>query len=70
MIGARKIKTIAWRLVHELERLLPAEVVQNQLSLFKQTLSQKKNDKNKIYSLHEPEVCCIPKGKEHKQLYL
>lgn len=66
MAAARKIKTIAWRLVRELERLLPKETVQNQLSLFKQVLSQKKKDKNKIYSLHEPEVCCIAKGKEHK----
>ena len=24
-------------------------------------------DKNKIYSLHEPQVYCIAKGKDHKQ---
>jgi len=66
MAAARKIKTIAWRLVRELERLLPAGIVQDQLALFKQVLSQKKKDKNKIYSLHEPEVSCIAKGKEHK----
>ena len=29
--------------------------------------AQKKNDKDKIYSLHEPEVECISKGKEHKK---
>lgn len=29
-------------------------------------LTQKKDDKNKIYSLHEPDVLCIAKGKEHK----
>ena len=28
---------------------------------------QKRKDKNKIYSLHEPEVYCISKGKEHKK---
>ena len=28
-------------------------------------LSQQRNDK-KIYSLHEPHVCCIAKGKDHK----
>ena len=27
---------------------------------------QQKNDKNKIYSLHEPEVYCVAKGKDHK----
>jgi len=29
-------------------------------------LTQQKDDKNKIYSIHEPEVLCISKGKEHK----
>ena len=28
-------------------------------------LVQEKNTKKKIYSLHEPEVCCIDKGKDH-----
>ena len=30
-------------------------------------MAQKRGSKNKIYSLHEPEVCCISKGKEHKK---
>ena len=30
-------------------------------------LEQKRYDKNKIYSLHEPEVYCIAKGKAHKK---
>jgi transposase, IS5 family len=30
-------------------------------------LNQNKDDKNKIYSLHEPEVACIAKVKEHKK---
>ena len=29
-------------------------------------LTQKREDSNKIYSIHEPEVLCIAKGKEHK----
>jgi len=29
-------------------------------------LTQKRDDSNKIYSLHEPGVLCIAKGKEHK----
>ena len=28
---------------------------------------QERSDKNKVYSLHEPGVCCISKGKEHKK---
>ena len=30
-------------------------------------MAQKKTDSNKIYSLHEPDVQCISKGKEHKK---
>ena len=37
------------------------------LALFKKVLAQKKTDSNKIYSLHEPHVQCISKGKEHKK---
>ncbi|WKN42773.1 IS5 family transposase [Tunicatimonas pelagia] len=65
----RKIKTIAGRLVRELNRKLTAPVkayYQEQLALFERVLNQKRHDKNKVYSLHAPEVCCIAKGKEHK----
>jgi len=63
----RKIKTIAGRLVRELERKLPAGKYAEDLELYKKVLSQKRNDTNKIYSLHEPHVQCISKGKEHKK---
>lgn len=32
-----------------------------------QILNQKRGDNNKIYSIHEPTVACIAKGKEHKK---
>ncbi len=63
----RKVKTIAGRLVRELGRKLPPGLYQNTLTLFKKVLAQKKADHNKIYSLHEPHVQCISKGKEHKK---
>jgi IS5 family transposase len=64
----RKVKTIAGRLVRELERnLSPDSHYQTDIDLFKKVLLQKRNDSNKIYSLHEPEVQCISKGKEHKK---
>lgn len=63
----KKIKTIAGRLVRELERKLPPDMDQGFLTLFKKVLAQKKSDSNKIYSLHEPHVQCISKGKEHKK---
>lgn len=66
----RKIKTIAGRLVREIERKLPAERLGEHsmsLALFKRVLAQKREDTNKVYSLHEPTVECIAKGKEHKK---
>ncbi len=63
----RKMKTIAGRLVRELERKLPQGLYQTELVLFKKVLKQKRQDSHKIYSLHEPNVSCISKGKEHKK---
>ncbi|MBI4945373.1 MAG: transposase, partial [Bacteroidetes bacterium] len=64
----RKVKTIAGRLVRELERKLPSENnYSSSLTLFKKVLAQKRNDTQKIYSLHESHVQCISKGKEHKK---
>lgn len=63
----RKVKTIAGRLVRELERKLPAGLYAAELVLFNKVLFQKRYDHNKIYSLHEPHVQCISKGKEHKK---
>lgn len=63
----RSIKTIAGRLVRELQRLLaenPSYV--EVLNFYQKVIDQQRNTKNKIYSIHEPEVCCISKGKEHK----
>jgi len=55
-------------LVRELERKLPeGHSFGSKLKLFQQVLNQNKTDKNKIYSLHETEVCCISKGKAHKK---
>jgi IS5 family transposase len=63
----KKVKTIAGRLVRELQRKLPAESYKTDLALFERVLRQKRQDKNKVYSLHEPEMVCISKGKEHKK---
>ena len=37
------------------------------LEVAKRVLKQKKGDSQKVYSLHEPEVYCLSKGKEHKK---
>ena len=66
----RKIRTIAGRLVRELERKLDEKTLeqyQPRFEIFKKVLSQQRHSKNKIYSLHEPHVSCIAKGKAHKE---
>ena len=63
----RKLKTIARRLVRELERKLPEGNYTTELELYKKVLAQEKNSKQKIYSLHQPDVYCMSKGKAHKK---
>jgi IS5 family transposase len=63
----KKVKTIAGTLVRELQKKLPAESYATDLELFERVLHQKQQDKNKVCSLHEPEVLCISKSKEHKK---
>lgn len=67
--AARKIKTIAGRLVRDLERKMTDDQLAfygRKLNLFHQILQQQRDTKNKIYSIHEPHVKCIAKGKEAK----
>jgi IS5 family transposase len=66
----RKIKTIAGRQVRDIERQFTQEQKNKYQDLFiilNKILIQQKGDKNKIYSIHEPEVSCIAKGKEAKK---
>ena len=66
----KKVKTIAGVLVRELNRKLsPQSVIKHsgRLALYDKVLKQKRQDSNKIYSLHEPDVKCYTKGKEHKK---
>ena len=64
----RRLRTIAGRLVRELDRNLPDKKgYEKMFELFYKVLLQKRNGRDKTYSLHEPEVQCISKGKEHKK---
>jgi IS5 family transposase len=66
----RKMKVIAGRLIRELERKLGAPVREEQrasFALYRRVLKQKPPDREKIYSLHEPQVYCLSRGKEHKK---
>ena len=66
----RRIRTIAGCLIRDFRRnagdraeLLYAE----ELGLIKRVLRQKHHDKSKVYSLHDPDVLSIAKGKAHKK---
>ena len=66
----RRVKTMANALLRDLTRKLsqssrPAR--HEELLRYRRAVNQERHDKNKIYSLHEPEVSCICKGKEHKK---
>ena len=66
----RRIKSIAGRQVRDIERQFNDDQKEKYEELFiilNKILSQKKQDKNKIYSIHEPDVNCIAKGKEAKK---
>ena len=66
----KKLHTICGRLIREVERKLTAAELKNYghyLELYHRVHKQKRQDKNKIYSLHEPQVQCISKGKAHKR---
>ena len=63
-----KMRTIAGRLVRELLRELPADSgYRPHLELCTKFVNGELIDGHKIYSLHEPDVLCISKGKEHKK---
>ena len=68
--ASKRIKIIAGRLVRELYRKLTPKGLSEHntaLQLFQKVLAQQRTDSNKIYSLHEPDVKCYSKGKEHKK---
>ena len=64
----RRMRTIAGRLVRELLRELPSDSkYREHLELCLRFVNGELLDGHKIYSLHEPDVLCICKGKEHKK---
>lgn len=68
--AARRIKVIAGRVVRDVDRKMnngQREKYAPQMDIFNKILAQKKNSSNKIYSIHQPHVKCIAKGKEAKK---
>ena len=66
----KRLRTIAHSMIRELRRKLSSHCLfwhyQKDFLMYEKVLGQQPKDKNKIYSLHEPEVYCIAKGKDHK----
>jgi transposase, IS5 family len=64
----RKLRTQLGRVVREIERQVtePSEKLAKLLATAHRIHAQQRHDKNKVYSVHEPEVECIAKGKAGK----
>ncbi len=70
LAARRRIKVIAGKIFRDLVRkMTEAQRLKyaKKFSIFNRVLTQNKNSKNKVYSLHQPQVSCIAKGKEHKK---
>ncbi len=65
----RKLRTFLGRVLRNLERFVgPLKPPQAELVRISRRLyEQKRDDKQKVYSVHAPEVACISKGKAHKR---
>jgi transposase, IS5 family len=65
----KQLNTILGRVTRDIERkaVEPSAVLKEHLSLAKQLKEQKRDSKNKVYSVHEPQVQCIAKGKAHQR---
>ncbi len=65
----RKLRTYVGRLIRDIENKATGidEALATLLTRADRIRNQQPKDKNKLYSLHEPEVRCISKGKAHKR---
>ncbi len=65
----RKLRTYLGRVIQDIERkcLSPDRELVSLLTTAKRIHTQQRKDKNKVYSVHEPNVDCISKGKAHKR---
>jgi IS5 family transposase len=68
----KQLKGRLGRVVRDIERKIAdwpsvPNVLAHELTLAKRLLAQQPKGRNKLYSLHAPEVECISKGKAHKR---
>jgi IS5 family transposase len=69
----RQLKTILGRVLRDIQRKAPSlqgrivdEPLRELVALAERLLAQTRTSKNKLYSVHAPEVECLSKGKAHK----
>jgi IS5 family transposase len=65
----RKLRTYVGRLIRDIQRKADPrdETLATLLVRCQRVRDQQRSDSNKLYSLHEPDVRCISKGKAHKR---
>jgi IS5 family transposase len=65
----KKLRTYLGRVLRNLERFIgPLSAQQARLLVIaRRILAQQREDHDKLYSVHAPEVACIAKGKAHKR---
>jgi IS5 family transposase len=65
----KQLKTFLGRVYRDLQRKVtePDKRLNQLLQLAERLLKQEKHSKDKLYSIHAPEVECISKGKAHKR---
>ena len=65
----KKLRTWLGRVIHDVRRQVPEpdESLEELLRLCERLHAQEQTDRRKLYSLHEPEVMCISKGKAHRR---
>lgn len=66
----KRLRTYLGRVIRDIERKLPEGARKRMARLIEvawRIHGQQRHDKNKVYSVHAPEVECIAKGKTHKQ---
>jgi IS5 family transposase len=67
--ATRSLKTFLNRVIRDIKRKSPSpdRELKDLLAVSDRIATQQRTDKNKIYSVHEPHVECISKGKAHKR---
>ena len=69
----KRLRTIAKALVNDISRKMneiQLSCYREDIELYRRVIKQERSDKDKVYSLHEPEVECISKGRSTRSMSL